>query len=340
MNDPTSPPSSRGALARKLFVAAIWLPLAMGGAALAQVTTLTLDGLPRPATPPPEVGPVVPARVLDWRKQAIAHEHGEGMPRDPVRAAELYCRAARYGDAESQYNLAWMLTNARGIERDDAQAAHLFAAAAEQGMQQASNMLASMGTPRGAPPACLRQPDEERPGSGPSSKAPRQAVAMRPLPPLPANASLPIVNFVKAIAPEYKLEPHLVLAIIATESNFDPFALSPRHARGLMQLIPETAARFKVRNPMDPAQNIHGGMAYLRWLMAYFEGDITLVAAAYNAGEGAVERYRGVPPYAETRNYVRRIVMAMGGRVVHPFDSAVTEPSTQLALMRSPATSR
>ena len=91
---------------------------------------------------------------------------------------------------------------------------------------------------------------------------------------------------------------------------------------------------------MDPAQNIHGGMAYLRWLMAYFEGDITLVAAAYNAGEAAVERYRGVPPYAETRNYVRRIVMAMGGRVMHPFDAAVTEPSTQLALMRSTVASR
>ena len=107
-----------------------------------------------------------------------------------------------------------------------------------------------------------------------------------------------------------------------------------------MQLIPDTAARFKVRNPMDPAQNIRGGMAYLRWLMAYFEGDIALVAAAYNAGEGAVERYRGVPPYAETRAYVRRILAAMGGRSVAPLRCARDRAVDVLALMRSPTRPR
>ncbi|MGL6110139.1 MAG: transglycosylase SLT domain-containing protein [Rubrivivax sp.] len=324
------------ALRRCVVLAALSALAGTCAVALAQVPVLALEGLPRPATPPPEVGPVVPARVLAWRQQAKAYEHGDGLPRDPVRAAELYCRAARFGDAESQYSLAWMLTNSRGIERDDAQAAHLFAAAAEQGMAQAGNMLASMGTPRGAPPACLRQPDEERPPPAPAAVS-RQAAAPPGLAPLPANAPAPIVNFVRVVAPEYKLEPHLVLAIIATESNFDPFALSPRHARGLMQLIPDTATRFNVRNPMDPAQNIRGGMAYLRWLMAYFEGDIALVAAAYNAGEGTVDRYRGVPPYAETRNYVRRILLAMGGQGAHPFDARVTAPSSALAAMRGPA---
>ena len=92
------------------------------------------------------------------------------------------------------------------------------------------------------------------------------------------------------------LEPTLVLAVMATESNFDPLAVSPKNAQGLMQLVPDTAARFNVRQITDPVQNIRGGMAYLRWLMAYFEGDIALVAAAYNAGERAVERYLGVPP--------------------------------------------
>jgi soluble lytic murein transglycosylase-like protein len=293
---------------------------------------LTLDGLPRPATPPAEAGPVVPERVLGWRREAIAYEHGDMVPRDPVRAAELYCRAARYGDAEAQYNLAWMMTNSRGIERDDATAAHLFAAAAEQGFVQAQNMLKSMGTPRGAPPPCLRQPEADAP---PPPPAPRVAAApLPPLPPIAANAPAPIVNFVNIIAPEYKLDPRLVLAFIATESNFDPYAVSPRNAQGLMQLIPGTAARFNVRNPMDPAQNIRGGMAYLRWLMAFFEGDIVLVAAAYNAGERAVERYLGVPPYAETRAYVRRIQIAMGGRSRHAFDASVTAPSSQLVLMR------
>ena len=200
---------------------------------LAQAPVASLDGLPRPTTPPPEVGPVVPARVQSWRQQAIAYEHGDGVPRDPVRAAELYCRAARYGDAEAQYNLAWMLTNARGIERDDAQAAHLFAAAAEQGMAQAQNMLASMGTPRGAPPACLRQPDD---GTAPRRAArrrqPRQAAA--------ATADAATAGATRrrrsstssrSLRPSTSSQPHLVLAIIATESNFDPLAVSPTPAR-------------------------------------------------------------------------------------------------------------
>ncbi len=309
----------------------LWLLAAFAGAALADPPPLTLDGLPRPATPPPEIGPVVPERVAGWRRQAQAYEHGDGVPRDPVRAAELYCRAARYGDADAQYSLAWMLTNARGIERDDAAAAHLFAAASEQGMPQAQNMLASMGTPRGAPPPCLQQPEEEAPK--PREPKPAPMVASGPMP-IPAGAPAPIVNFVKVMAPEFQLEPGLVLAFIATESNFDPYAVSPKQAQGLMQLIPGTAARFNVRNPMDPAQNIRGGMAYLRWLMALFEGDVVLVAAAYNAGERAVERYLGVPPYAETRAYVRRILSATAGHTKHPFDAKVTDPSPQLALMR------
>ena len=145
------------------------------------------------------------------------------------------------------------------------------------------------------------------------------------------------MRFVSLVAPEYRLEPQLVLAIMATESNFDPDALSPRNAQGLMQLIPGTAARFNVRNPRDPVQNIRGGMAYLRWLMAYFEGDVVLVAAAYNAGERAVERYLGVPPYAETRMYVRKILAATGGRRAYGFDPSATAPSERLPLMRAPS---
>jgi soluble lytic murein transglycosylase-like protein len=101
-----------------------------------------------------------------------------------------------------------------------------------------------------------------------------------------------------------------------------------------MQLIPDTARRFQVRDLMDPTQNIRGGMAYLRWLLAYFEGDLTLALAAYNAGEGAVERYRGVPPYAETRLYVARIIERLGGLRRHRFDPAVTTASALLPLMR------
>ena len=112
-------------------------------------------------------------------------------------------------------------------------------------------------------------------------------------------------ELVRKLAPEYRISPQFALAIIRAESNFDPNARSPKNAQGLMQLIPETSARFNVKKPFDPVQNVRGGLAYLRWLLAYFKGDVTLVAAAYNAGEGTVERYGGVPPYAETRAYVQ-----------------------------------
>ncbi len=323
--------------------AALAALLGLAAAAQAQLlppTLPTLDGLPRPSTPPHEKGPVVPARVERWRQEAKAYEHGDGVPRDAVRAAQLYCRAARHGDAESQYSLAWMMTNSRGIERNEAEAAHLFAAAAEQGYEQARNILARMGEPRGAPPPCLRQPEEDRVAFAATPPAPAAQArasgrpAVLPVPP-PPQAPEAIVRFVNLVAPEYQLQPHLVLSIIATESNFDAAAVSPKDARGLMQLIPSTAARFGVRNSLDPVQNIRGGMAYLRWLMAYFEGDLRLVAAAYNAGERAVERYLGVPPYAETRLYVLKIRAGVAGQTHHPFDATATTPSPVLKLMRT-----
>jgi len=298
-----------------------------------------LNALPAPLVAPrPPLNTVVPSQVLRWRQEAQALEHGEnGMPRDPARAATLYCQAAQHGDAEAQFSLAWMLTNARGIERDDAQAAHLFLAAAEQGMPQAQRMMQSLGTPRGEPPPCLQPMAVQLPTPPvpPVQLAARQPSRPAEPPPetWPANAPLPIVNFVKLVAPDFQLSPQLVLAIINTESNFNPNAVSPKNAQGLMQLIPDTAARFKVRNILDPAQNMRGGMAYLRWLMAYFQGNVVLVAAAYNAGEGAVNRYRGVPPYAETLNYVRRVLGQINS-VVHPFDASVTDPSPALPLMR------
>ena len=308
------------------------------GLASAQAPSLSLESLPRPATPPPERSIVVPSQVLRWRREALAYEHGDGVARDSVAAAQLYCRAARYGDAEAQFNLAWMLTNARGIERDDVQAAHLFAAAAEQGLAQAQNMARAIGTPRGAPPPCLRQPESDPPLAV-SQQQPAPKAAWRPLPP-PPSAPPQIVRFVNLVAPEFKLSPDLVLAVMAAESNFDPLAVSPKNAQGLMQLMPDTAARFRVRPLTDPVQNIRGGMAYLRWLLAYFEGDLPLVLAAYNAGERAVERYRGVPPYLETRLYVGGIIAALGGQRTHAFDPAVAPPSDVLALLRATKRSR
>jgi soluble lytic murein transglycosylase-like protein len=303
-----------------------WAWLMLFNSAVAQVAVGTpepmLEGLPRPATPPAEVGLVVPSQVQRWRQEAQALEHGDAYhQRDPVRAAQLYCRAARNGDSEAQYSLAWMLTNARGIERDDAQAAHLFAAAAEQGHSQAQNMARTLGTPQGELPACLRPPEADasaqtlvKPSPAPSRHAVAATAASVLDDPVPPNAPEAIVRFVKLVAPEYKLSPALVLAVMATESNFDPLAVSPKNAQGLMQLIPETAQRFKVRKIDDPAQNIRGGMAYLRWLLDRFSGNVALALAGYNAGENAVERYSGIPPYAETQRYVRKILASLPSR--------------------------
>ncbi|HXQ52563.1 MAG TPA: lytic transglycosylase domain-containing protein [Stellaceae bacterium] len=112
---------------------------------------------------------------------------------------------------------------------------------------------------------------------------------------------------VHRMAPSYGLDPTLVTAIILAESNFEPGAVSRKNAMGLMQLTKETAARFGVSDPFDPAQNLRGGMSYLRWLFDRYKGDLTLTLAAYNAGEAAVEQYGGVPPYAETKAYVQHV---------------------------------
>jgi soluble lytic murein transglycosylase-like protein len=151
---------------------------------------------------------------------------------------------------------------------------------------------------------------------------------------LPPRAPADIVRIVRELSAETRVDPRLALAVIETESNYDSVALSPKNAKGLMQLIPATASRFGVSNAYDARQNVRGGMSYLRWLLAYYEGDVILAAAAYNAGEGAVDRYRGIPPYAETRAYVAK-VLKLAGMAIHPFDPAVTSPSPQLPLMSS-----
>ncbi|WP_092888200.1 lytic transglycosylase domain-containing protein [Roseicitreum antarcticum] len=107
-----------------------------------------------------------------------------------------------------------------------------------------------------------------------------------------------------------QVSPALVLAIIAVESAGQPRAVSSAGAQGLMQLIPATAARFGVSDSFDPTQNIGGGVQYLDWLMTHFDRDAVLAVAAYNAGEGAVRRNNGVPPFAETRDYVPKVLAA------------------------------
>ncbi len=116
------------------------------------------------------------------------------------------------------------------------------------------------------------------------------------------------------IAAEENLDARLVTALIQVESGFNPRAVSRRGALGLMQLMPATASRLGVRNPFDPEENLRGGVRELRRLIDRYAGDIVLALAAYNAGEGAVARYGGVPPYPETRGYIDRILTIYTGR--------------------------
>lgn len=117
-----------------------------------------------------------------------------------------------------------------------------------------------------------------------------------------------IDHLIKMNAVRFGVDPYLVFCVIEQESQFKTFARSPKGAQGLMQLMPGTARRLGVRRPYDPAENIMGGVRYLKELLAMFEGRVDLVLASYNAGEGAVMKYgRNVPPYRETRDYVRKI---------------------------------
>lgn len=140
---------------------------------------------------------------------------------------------------------------------------------------------------------------------------------------------------VERIAAEHAVSPQLIHSVIRAESNYDSGAVSPKGALGLMQLIPATARRFGVSDVFDPLENIQGGVKYLRYLLDLYDGDYPLVLAAYNAGEGAVTRYGGVPPFPETRNYVERVARnlkeakpAVGKSVVaNPAAPVVTEGS-------------
>jgi len=255
---------------------------------------------------------------------ALKYEHAEGVARDFAKAADLYCRAARLGFADAQFALGWMYANGRGVSRDDGVAAHLFAMAAEQGHDHAREMVRyTRSSAATSLPRCLL-PEESAPEAENTVENPEQAdVTVYP--------KGPVVDLVQQRSPRYSVDPKLVLAIISVESGFNVRAISPKNAQGLMQLIPETAHRFRVKNAFDPAQNIKGGLAYLQWLLAFFKGNVPLVAAAYNAGERAVERHRGIPPYPETRDYVRKITH-LYGKPTHPFLSNLAETSSFVAL--------
>ena len=240
--------------------------------------SLLLLGAPTPAAEN-----AIPAG--DHLAQARLAERGLGAPRDYQRAFRLYCLASLAGKPEAYYHLGWAYLNGRGVKRDRGVAVAWFRRGAEAGDRTSANILARLQhvTPR------------------PDPLCPTTRLGKRPDPAL-------VERYVKLLAPAFDLDPKLVLAVIRAESNFNPRARSPKGAVGLMQLMPGTARRFGVKDIHDPLQNLVGGMAYLKWLTGHFDGDLKLVLAGYNAGEEAVRQYKGIPPYAETRGYVSRII--------------------------------
>ena len=265
-------------------------------------------------------------------EEGVRHEHAEGVPRDLERAHGLYCRAAGQGSADALLRLGWMYANGRGVPRDDAIANGLFARAAGLGSDTGARLMQMIRPPVGQlpdEPECLRIAD-----SGPTPVVENPA-SFAPAPDSASHRKL--VDAVVGQARQYRVDPRLVFAVMRAESNFNPQARSHRNAQGLMQLIPETAERFAVADAFDPVQNVRGGVRYLRWLLSYFRGDVVLALAAYNAGEGAVDRFGGVPPYAETMAYVARI-RALYPHDRHPYDPRVVEASPVVAAARAAAT--
>lgn len=229
----------------------------------------------------------------------------------PMAAKRLSdCEAAEQGDPNAAFRLARRYLFGVGVSRDRRLGTAWLRAAASRGHSEARRMVhyvpGAMGRIR---PWC-------RPGGAP----------VRGITAPPAE----IARLVDGIAARHGVDPGLVLAVIQAESAFRTDAVSPKDAAGLMQLIPDTAERFGVSDVFDPAQNITGGVRYLRWLLAYFQGDVTLALAGYNAGEGAVDRYRGVPPYEETQNYIR-VIRRIYNPTFHPYDQNLVDPSPALA---------
>ena len=115
-------------------------------------------------------------------------------------------------------------------------------------------------------------------------------------------------SYIQAVSKRHGVDFHLVKAVIKAESKFDHLAVSPKGAMGLMQIMPDTVDHMGVANPFNPEQNIDGGVRYLKWLLKVFDNDLNLALAAYNAGPNTVKRFKGVPPYAETRDYLRKVM--------------------------------
>ncbi|ALG72250.1 lytic transglycosylase [Azospirillum thiophilum] len=241
------------------------------------------------------------------------YERADGVKADPRMALSLYCRAARQDYADAALMAGRMhMAGQGGVAKDADLGRAWLRKAASLGSEPAERLVGSVTGSVKTPDRC--EPPDAR--WGVIRKPPAEIRAM-----------------VQKMAPTYGLDPELVLAVIAVESGYRVDVVSNKNAMGLMQLIPETAERFGVTNAFDAEQNLRGGMKYLRWLLAYFDGNVTHALAGYNAGEGAVLQYKGVPPYRETKDYVVKI-HSVYARTHHPFNRDIVQSAGLVSTAR------
>lgn len=241
-------------------------------------------------------------------KAMSALRQGAAMERsNPRQAIAHYCNAASLGNPEAYYRIGRLLASGPQGIRSARHANAYLAMAMRLGSQQAARYynprvgnapLGSCGVGGGSSGAPWVHPgvpfDQD-------SYLARQSTSKQKL-----------AGMIRQAAKRHRVDPQLALAIAIAESNLNSLAVSPKQAQGVMQLIPETQARFGVTRPFDAEQNIRGAMIYLKWLEQQFGPDWIRISAAYNAGEQAVVRYGGVPPYQETQEYVQRVLYYSG----------------------------
>ena len=241
------------------------------------------------------------------------YERADGVKADPRLALSLYCRAARQDYADAALMAGRMhMAGLGGVSKDADLGRAWLRKAASLGNEQAERLVGGGETKVKMPDRC--EPPNLRWGI--IRKPPAEIRAM-----------------VQKMAPTYGLDPELVLAVIAVESGYRVDVVSNKNAQGLMQLIPETAERFGVTDPFNAEQNLRGGMKYLRWLLAYFDGNIAYALAGYNAGEGAVLQYKGIPPYRETQDYVTKI-RSVYAQTYHPFNRGIVQSAGLVSTAR------
>lgn len=251
-----------------------------------------------PRTAPPNLESS-PPRIQSLIAEAWSIEQHAVRPEEYRLAAAMYCEAARFGSAEAHFRAGLLFHLGPAPIRDAGAAKSFLYFAQELGHPRVDPYLKALADVPIHQPDCLTREEAYRELSGFDlasyvQRLPRQ--------------SRDIAELVQQLARVYAVPADLAVAIAAVESNFNPLAESPKRARGVMQLIPATAERFGVRNVWSAEENIRGGLQYLRKLMQLFPGKTDWVIAAYNAGEGAVIRHQGIPPYYETRSYVHRVL--------------------------------